>query len=96
MEEEPTLPTLSIPEAVHRQLAAKAAELNTTVDELAARLLADGVLPRPVPDRLLDAAYHAACAADTTPVPTLAEVRAILAKLPGSLAADVIAERGDR
>ncbi|MEO2090467.1 MAG: hypothetical protein ABGY75_13360 [Gemmataceae bacterium] len=90
------MPTVSIPETVHRQLAEKAAEQNTTVDELVARLLTDDLSPRPNADRWVDAEYHAECAADTTPVPTLAEVRAILAKLPGSLAADVIADREDR
>lgn len=33
---------------------------------------------------------------DTVPVPGLAEVRRRLAKIPGSMAADVIAERGER
>jgi hypothetical protein len=90
------MPTVSIPETVHRQLAEKAAEQNVSVDDLAARLLADDLSSHSVADRWLDAEYHAECAADTTPVPTLAEVRAILAKLPGSLAADVIADRDDR
>ena len=90
------MPTLSIPDSLHQHLAARAAEQNTTVDALAARLLAEDVLPRSVADRLIDTEYHTECAADTTPVPTLDEVRAILAKLPVSLAADLIAERDER
>lgn len=88
------MPTLSIPDAIHHRLAARAAELNTTVDELAARLLADGAAPRP--DRVFDTEYEPECAADASPVPTLDEVRAILAKVPGSLAADAIADRDKR
>jgi hypothetical protein len=88
------MPTLTIPDAVHRQLAARAAEQNTTVDELAARLLAADVAPRS--ESIFDTEYEAECAADTSPVPTLDEVRAALAKLPGSLSADIIADRDER
>ncbi|HEX4609291.1 MAG TPA: hypothetical protein VH092_13905 [Urbifossiella sp.] len=90
------MPTLSIPDAIHRQLVARAAEQNTTVDDLATRLLAADVFPRSASERLFDAEYQAECEADTTPVPTLAEARAILAKLPVSLAAEIVAERDDR
>jgi len=90
------MPTLSIPDSLHQHLVARAAEQNTTVDALATRLLAEDVLPRPVVDRLIDTEYHAECAAEATPVPTLEEVRTILAKLPGSLAADLTAERDER
>ena len=76
------MPTLSIPDDLHRRLAA--------------RLLADDVLPRPAAERLLDAEYHAECEADPSPAPTLEEVRAALAKLPGSLAAAVAAGRDER
>lgn len=90
------MPTLTIPDAVHRALVARAAEQNTTADELAARLLAADVGPTPAADRLFDEEYYAECAADTSPVPTLEEVRAIMAKIPGSLAADIIADREER
>lgn len=86
------MPTLTIPDAVHRTLAARAAELNTTVDELAVRLLA---APQ-VSDPVFDTEYEAECAADSSPVPSLDEVRAILAKLPGGLTADIIADRDER
>jgi hypothetical protein len=84
------MPTLTIPDDVYAQLATQAGELNTTVDELATRLLQTDTAVR------IDAEYHAECAADPGPVPTLAEVRAVTAKLPGSLAADLIADRDDR
>ena len=51
---------------------------------------------RPIADRLFDADYHAECEADTSPVPTLEEVREIMSKVPGSLAADIIADREER
>lgn len=47
-------------------------------------------------DRLLDADYHADCAADTSPEVPLAEVRADLASIPGDMTADFAAERDDR
>lgn len=47
-------------------------------------------------DRLIDTEYHAECEADTSPVPTLAEVRAALTAIPGDLTADFIAERDER
>ena len=47
-------------------------------------------------DRMLDTECHAECEADTSPVPTLAEVRAALSRVPMSMAADVIAEREER
>jgi hypothetical protein len=88
--------TLSIPEATYRQLVSRAAAQNTTVEVLAERLLAEGSLHRSAAEQLIDEEYHSQCAADTSPVPTLEEVRAVMAKLPGSLAADLIADRDDR
>ncbi|MFO0796919.1 MAG: hypothetical protein U0804_05540 [Gemmataceae bacterium] len=88
------MPTLTIPDAVHRELAARAAEQNTTPDELAARLLAADLGSRP--ESIFDTEYEAECAADTSPVPTLEEVRAFMAEIPGSLTADFIAEREER
>ncbi len=90
------MPTLSIPESTYRNLVLQAAKQNTTVDDLAARLLADTVADRDATDWMLDTEYHAECAANTTPVPTLEEVRAALAKIPGSISADIIAEREER
>ena len=88
------MPTLTIPDDVHRELAARAAAQNTTVDELAARLLAADLGGRP--ESIFDTEYEAECAADTSPVPTLEEVRAFMAAIPGSLTADFIAEREER
>lgn len=50
------MPTVTIPDATYRRLAERAAELNTTADELAARLLADTPAPAsaPAPGGLLD------------------------------------------
>ena len=86
------MPTLTIPDATYRELAARAVEQNTTVVDMVARLLAEVAVAEP----LLDIEYHAECAAETTAVPTLEEVLAITAKLPGSLAVDFIAERDER
>jgi predicted DNA-binding antitoxin AbrB/MazE fold protein len=44
----------------------------------------------------LDTEYLADCAPETDEGPCLEEVRAALAKIPGSLTADFIAEREDR
>jgi len=47
-------------------------------------------------DRMLDTDYFNECAADTSPEPTVAEVRAALGKITGSLAQDIIANRDER
>lgn len=44
----------------------------------------------------LDSEYLAACAQETDDAVSLEEVRAALAKIPGSLTEDFIAEREDR
>jgi len=44
----------------------------------------------------LDVEFHAACALEADPSVSLEEVRAALAKIPGSMTADFIAERDDR
>jgi len=90
------MPMLSIPEDVHRHLLARAIAENTTVEELAQRLLSLNAGTVDEVDHLIDLEFHAECEADTGPVPTLEEVRAILARIPTSLAADVITDREDR
>lgn len=52
--------------------------------------------PPSAAERMLDAEFHAECEADPSPEVSLEEVRAILSKIPGSLAADIIAERDER
>ena len=51
-------------------------------------------------DDLIDWEYLAALeaeeAADPSPVPSLEEVRAIMSKIPGNMAADIIEDREDR
>lgn len=47
-------------------------------------------------DFLLDVEYMDACGKEADPSVTLESVREILAKIPGSLADDVIAERDER
>ncbi len=44
----------------------------------------------------IDVEFHAACAVEADPTISLEEVRAVLAKIPGSMTADFIAERDDR
>ncbi|MBX9580691.1 MAG: hypothetical protein K2X87_10320 [Gemmataceae bacterium] len=56
--------------------------------------------PESAIDALIDHEYHAMieaeCAADPEPVPTLEEVRAALASIPGDMTADIIADREER
>lgn len=47
-------------------------------------------------DDLIDWEYHAECEADPSPEVSLEEVRKITSKIPGSMAADVIADRDER
>lgn len=90
------MPTVTIPDATYHALAARAAALNTTVDGLAAMLLAEA----DTIDAMIDHEFHAECAAeeaaDPSPVPTLEEVHAALSSIPGNLSDDIYAERDER
>jgi hypothetical protein len=83
---------------VLRELEARAAREYISVEDLAARLLQDDPQRDLRLDRLLDHEFEAACLAEdeTEPIPSIEEVRAILAKLPCSLAAEISAERDER
>ena len=78
--------TLVLPEL--RPLIGKTVEISVTEET-----------PSAVDD-MIDWEFHAQLeaeeAADPTPVPTLEEVRAIMSKIPGSMAAEIIADREDR
>lgn len=79
--------TLSLPEL--RPLVGKTVEIQITEQGRPLTL-----------DDLIDHEYHAQLEAefenDPDPGPTLEEVRAILSKIPGSLSADIIADREER
>ncbi len=47
-------------------------------------------------DRMLDSDYHSECEADGSPEVTLADVRAGLASIPGTMTSDFAAERDER
>jgi hypothetical protein len=74
--------TLVLPEI--RPLIGKNVEISVTEE------------PQSPAERLLDTEYHAECEADTSPEVSLDEVRRITSKIPGSMAADVIADRDER
>ncbi|HXD85985.1 MAG TPA: hypothetical protein VN641_05810 [Urbifossiella sp.] len=88
------MPTLTIPESIRSLLADRAIKESTSVEDLAIRLLEAELAP--ALGGLLDRDYHAECSTESNDVPSLAEVRAILAKLPGSLAESIIADRDER
>jgi hypothetical protein len=98
VEKENPVATLAIPDSVMRDLEARAAREKTSVEDLAARLLQDVAKNDRRLERLIDQEFEAECLAEveTGPVPTLEEVRAIMAKLPCSLAAEISAERDER
>jgi predicted DNA-binding antitoxin AbrB/MazE fold protein len=66
--------------------------LDLSEQQLVTVILTDEPLSEP----WLDAEYLADCAAETDAEVSLDEVRAALAKIPGSLTEDFIAERDDR
>jgi hypothetical protein len=87
---------VQLPDTVEQRLRAKATAQGKPVEELAAMLLttvADS--PRAVSEEWLDNEYHAECEADASPEVSLEEVRRILARIPGSMTADFIAERDE-
>jgi hypothetical protein len=74
--------TLVLPEI--RPLIGKNVEISVTEE------------PKSPAERLLDTEYHAECEADTSPEVSLDEVRSITSKIPGSMSAEVIADRDER
>jgi hypothetical protein len=97
-----TAVTVQLPDETEQALREKAAASGVTLEvylqrmaEREARAVAGPAAADPA-DRLLDADYHAECEADTSPDVTLDDVRMALAKIPGSMTPDFIAERNER
>ena len=95
--------TITIPADLEQQILGKAQAGGQKFEEFALNALRQALatpalLSTPGDDDapLLDVEYMAACAQDADPSITLASVRQILAKIPGSLADDLIAERDER
>jgi len=87
---------VQLPEAVVQRLRAKALVQGTPVEELAASLLISVTEPVSTSSEdWLDQEYHAECEADQSSDVSLEAVRTILAKIPGSMTADYIAERDE-
>jgi len=59
-------------------------------------LVTVATIPAKDEEDFLDVEYMKACAQEADPSVTLESVRQILAKIPGSLADDIIAEREER
>jgi hypothetical protein len=97
-----TAVTVELPSETERTLRERAAASGLTLEVYLRRMAereAGGAAGPPVvssADRLLDSDYHAECEADTSPDITLDEVRTALAKIPGCMTADFIAERDER
>lgn len=95
--------TITIPADLQQQILLRAAASGQRLEEFALNALRQAVeapaplSPNGVSDNSwLDVEYMNACANEADPSVTLEAVRQILAKLPGSLAADIIAERSER
>jgi hypothetical protein len=69
--------------------------VNLTENAKVTVTIANG-FPPPGDEAWLDTEFHAACAAEADPSVTLEQVRAALAKIPGSMTEDFIAERDER
>jgi hypothetical protein len=96
--------TITIPTDLAQQMLGKAAASGQRLEEFAIDVLRKAVetpspslFPNGADDEfLLDVEYMAACGREADPSITLEAVRQILAKIPGSLAEDIIAERDER
>jgi len=85
-----------VSDAVEQQLRTLAKAQGQLVEELAASLLTSATdTVRAGSEDWLDQDYHAECEADTYPEVPLEALRQILAKIPGSLTSDFIAERDE-
>jgi hypothetical protein len=95
--------TITIPADLQQQILLRATANGQRLEEFALNALREAVkTPLPLApngvsdDSWLDVEYMNACAREADPSVALEAVRQILAKLPGSLAADIIAERSER
>jgi hypothetical protein len=95
--------TITIPADLEQQILGRATANGQKLEEFALNALRQAVETPffspsngPEDDSWLDVEYMAACGKEADPTITLESVRRILAKLPGSLADDIIAERDER
>ena len=88
--------TIQIPAAVESRLRDQAAAAGKAVEDLAASLLIEMTSLPSTSGDLFDNDCHAECESDTSPVPSLEEVRDGLASIPGSMTQDFIDERDER
>lgn len=95
--------TLELPANLENQFRAQAIAEGMQFEQyLTAHLLRNPPIVNgsQIPDDMIDHEYHAELDKefdnDTTPVPTIEEVRKILSKISGSMTADFIAERDER
>jgi|SRR5262245_6885463 len=96
--------TITIPADLEQQMLGKAKANGQQLEEFALDALRKAVeAPSPAPsmngvedDTWLDVEYMAACGKEADPSITLESVRQILAKIPGSISDDIIAERDER
>ncbi|MBL8190547.1 MAG: hypothetical protein JNK38_21190 [Acidobacteria bacterium] len=95
--------TITIPAELEQQMIGKARASGQQLEEFVLNTLRKAVATPSQPtangatdDSWLDVDYMTACAKEADPSVTLDSVRQILAKLSGSLADDIIAERDER
>ncbi|MGH9802876.1 MAG: hypothetical protein ACRD82_21120 [Blastocatellia bacterium] len=95
--------TITIPVELEQQVLGKAIANGQQLEEFVLNTLRKAVTTLPastangtIDDSWLDVEYMATCDKEADPSVTLESVQQILAKLPGSLADDIIAERDER
>lgn len=92
--------TITIPAELEQQVLGKARASGQQLEEFVLNILKKAVATSPangaIDESWLDVEYMAACAQEADSSVTLESVRRILAKLPGSLAEAIIAERDER
>ena len=92
--------TITIPAELEQQVLSRALSGGQQFEEFALNVLRQAVANPHVngaeDDVWLDVEYMAACRKEADASVTLESVRQILAKLPNSLADDIIAERDER
>ena len=96
--------TITIPAELEPLILGQATASGQKLEEFAINALRKAIeVPLPVPsangaedDSLFDVEYMKVCGKEADPSIILQSVRQIPAKIPGSLADDIIAERGER
>lgn len=90
--------TITLPAELEQRILGRAHESRKPVEEVAVDLILQGLQEEPSNQKesVLDNEFMDDCSREADASVTIETVRQILARIPGSISADIIAERAER